>query len=68
MSTKNMDVTLPETTNVRKDVKEKLAFYRNAVNRPNVNMETVVAEYDKLASVYDEVSETMFIFCWSLVL
>ena len=60
MSTENMDVTSPETLNVRTEVKEKLASYRYAVNQPNVNMETVVVEYDKMASVYDEVSYRTF--------
>ena len=60
MSNGNMDVTSPETTNVRKDVKEKLLSCRCVVHQPNVNMETVVAEYDKLASVYDEVSERFY--------
>ena len=58
-----MDVTSSEmlkVLNVRKEVKEKLASYRYAVNQPKVNMETVVAEYDKMASVYDEVSERLF--------
>ena len=67
MSMENMDVTSSEMLNVRKEVKEKLASYRYAVNRPNVNMETVVDEYDKMASVYDEVSERLFffVFFWS---
>ena len=55
-----MNVTSPEMLNVREEVKEKLASYRYAVNRPNVNMETVVAEYDKMASVYAEVSHRIF--------
>ena len=62
MSTENMNVTSPETLNVRREVKEKLASYRYAVNQPNVNIETVVAEYDKMASVYDEVRERVFFF------
>ena len=73
MSMENMDVTSSEmlkVLNVRKEVKEKLASYRYAVNQPKVNMETVVAEYDKMASVYDEVSERLFFFLffleWSL--
>ena len=60
MSTENMDVTSPETLNVRTEVKEKLASYRYAVNQANVNMETVVTEYDKMACVYDEVSHIIF--------
>ena len=39
---------------------KKLETFRNAIHSPSANAETVLAEYDKLASVYDEVSFYLF--------
>ena len=64
-SSKASDVTsyqtLEETSSeVKPILLQKLTTFRNTIHSPSANSETVLAEYDKLASVYDEVSFSTF--------
>ena len=60
-SYQTLEETLAETSDkVKTMLLKKLETFRNAIHSPSANAETVLAEYDKLASVYDEVSLHLF--------
>ena len=51
-----MDVTPEQMMTSKEKLSKALEDIRDVVNAADVNVETVVKEYDKFAAVYDKVS------------